>query len=190
MQRINQVTQPQGKAKTLLDAVRQSMGSTPNIFTTFANAPAALEAYLNFNSALGEGKLNPKIREQIAITVAGFNGCDYCASAHTYIGGKSGIDGSELEANIAGRSSNSKTQAALVFAKSLLNTRGRVSNEDLQAVRDAGYDDEEIIEILAHVALNTFTNYFNETALTDIDFPVVTTNRETYPKGVNSSTLA
>ena len=176
MQRIHSVTHPEGKAKTLLDNVRHAMGTTPNIFTTFANAPAALEAYLNFNAALSGGALNPKLREQIAVTVAGFNGCDYCAAAHTFLGGKAGVDEAELQANIAGRSSDSKTQAALSFVRTLMAARGHVRDEELQAVRAAGYNDEELIEILAHVALNTFSNYFNETALTEIDFPAIRTS--------------
>ena len=78
----------EGQAKELLSAVKQAMGSTPNIFTTFANAPAALEGYLNFNQALSKGALNPKLREKIALVTAGANGCDYCASAHTFLGDK------------------------------------------------------------------------------------------------------
>jgi len=173
MQRIKAVTQAEGKAKELLDGVKKAMGSTPNIFTTFANAPAALEGYLNFNTALSGGVLDKKLREQLAVTVAGFNGCNYCASAHVFLGGKAGVDRAELAANSKGHSADGKTQAAINFARALLEQRGKVSDDDLLAVRAAGFSEEEIIEILSHVALNTFTNYFNETALTTIDFPVV-----------------
>jgi len=173
MQRINAVANAEGKAKDLLDGVKKAMGSTPNIFTTFANAPAALEAYLNFNSALSGGVLDKKLREQLAVTVAGFNGCNYCASAHVFLGGKAGVDRAELSANSKGVSADSKTQAAITFARALLEKRGKVSDVDVSAVRTVGFSDEEVIEILAHVALNTFTNYFNETALTTIDFPAV-----------------
>ena len=174
MQRISQLENASGKAQALLDNVNKSLGSTPNFFTTMAQAPAALEAYLGFNAALSKGKLAPQLREQLALTVAGFNGCGYCASAHSFLGSKAGINSSELRENQSGRSSDAKTQAALNFAKALLDRRGRVSDQDLAAVRDAGYDNEQIIEILGHVALNTFSNYFNETAGTQIDFPVVT----------------
>ena len=176
MQRINAVTQAEGKAKELLDSVKQAMGATPNIFTTFANAPAALEAYLNFNTALSGGVLDAKLREQLAVTVAGFNGCNYCASAHVFLGGKAGVDRTELVANSKGQSSDSKTQAAISFARALLEKRGKINDKDLATVRAAGFSEEEIIEILAHVAMNTFTNYFNETALTAIDFPLFETN--------------
>ena len=175
MQRIPSVTNPAGRTKALLDNVRQTMGATPNFFTAFANAPAALESYLGFSKALSGGKLDPKLREQLAVVVAGFNGCDYCASAHTFLGNKTGVDSTELQANLEGHSLDRKTQAALRFAMALMETRGQVSDETLQAIKFAGYTDEEVIEILAHVALNTFSNYFNQTAQTNIDFPVVST---------------
>ena len=173
MKRINPVTNPKGKAKQLLDAVKQAMGATPNIFTTFAHAPLALEAYLNFNTALTMGTLDAKLRETLAVTVARYNGCNYCIAAHVFLGGKAGIDKAELLGNVDGQSGNSEVQAAVDFARALMEKRGKVSNEDVKAVREAGYNDEQIIEILAHVALNTFSNYFNEMAQTDIDFPVV-----------------
>jgi len=173
MQRIKAIKPTEGKAKELLDGVKKAMGATPNIFTTFANAPAALEAYINFNTTLSTGVLDKQLREQLAVTVAGFNGCNYCASAHIFLGGKAGVDKDELVANSKGHSSDSKTQSAISFAHALLIKRGKVSDDDLENVRAAGFSDEEIVEILAHVALNTFTNYFNETALTAIDFPEV-----------------
>lgn len=176
MQRIQAITQPEGKAKQLLDGVKQAMGATPNIFTTFANSAAALEAYLGINNALANGVLEPTLREQLAVTIAGYNGCNYCASAHVFLGGKAGIERDELVANSKGKSADAKTQAAIDFARALLEKRGKISNEDLSAVRAAGFSDEEVIEILAHVAMNTFTNYFNETALTAIDFPVFDVN--------------
>ncbi|PPC91082.1 MAG: peroxidase [Methylobacter sp.] len=176
MQRIQAITQPEGKAKQLLDGVKQAMGATPNIFTTFANSAAALEAYLGINNALANGVLEPTLREQLAVTIAGYNGCNYCASAHVFLGGKAGIEREELIANSKGKSADAKTQAAIDFARALLEKRGKISNEDLSAVRAAGFSDEEVIEILAHVAMNTFTNYFNETALTAIDFPMFDVN--------------
>lgn len=177
MTKLNPIdpNQAQGKAKELLDNVQQAMGATPNIFTTFAHAPAAMEGYLSLNGALSGGKLDGKLRESLAMTVAGFNGCDYCASAHTFLGDKAGIDAAELEANMKGQSSDARTQAALTFATKILETRGHPAQSDLDAVHEAGFSDEEAIEILAHVALNTFTNYFNETFGVEIDFPAVST---------------
>lgn len=172
MQRINPIQQPEGKAAELLDGVRKAMGGTPNLFTTFAQAPAALEAYLGMMNALAKGVLDRRLREQLAVAVAGFNGCNYCASAHVMLGGKAGIDHEELIANSQGRSHDAKTQAAIVFALTLMQRRGKTRDQDLVAIRAAGFSDAEIIEILAHVAMNTFTNYFNETVQTEIDFPL------------------
>ena len=177
MQRIETLTveTANGKAKDLLEGVKQAMGAELNIFGAFANAPAALEAYLNINGALTNGALAPQLREQLALVTAGYNGCDYCASAHTFLGEKAGISKDELANNMSGKASDAKTQAALTFAYNLIEKRGRVSEAEVQAVREAGYSDEEMVEILAHVAMNTFTNYFNEAFKTEIDFPVVNT---------------
>jgi len=179
MQRVKKITidSATGKAKELLEVAKKATGAELNIFTAFANAPAALEGYLGLMGALGKGKLDPKLREQLAVVTAGYNGCNYCASAHTYLGDKAGVAKDELAQNLEGRSSNAKTQAALTFATRLIAQRGHVSDADVQAARIAGFSDEEIIEILAHVAMNTFTNYFNETFKVEVDFPLVSTDR-------------
>lgn len=175
MQSIKKLTisNTQGKAKELLEGAKKAMGKELNIFGAMANSPAALEGLLNFNSALSKGKLNPKLREQLALGIAGQNKCNYCASAHTYIAEQSGVPASECFVNLQAKSSDKKTQAALTFASQIIQKHGSVSEFDLKAIRDAGFSDEELIEILAHVALNTFTNYFNNTFKTEIDFPVV-----------------
>jgi uncharacterized peroxidase-related enzyme len=162
-----------GKAKELLDAVKARLGMTPNMMKTMAQSPAVLEAYLNFSSALGGGKLNARLREQIALISAEVNGCGYCASAHTAIGKMVGLDEDAILAARKGTAADAKTDAALKFARAVIVNRGEVSDADLQAVKDAGFSDGEIGEIVANVALNIFTNYFNEIAKTDIDFPKV-----------------
>ena len=165
----------EGPAKELLNAVQKSMGATPNIFTAFANAPAAMEGYLSFNQALSKGALTPQLREKIALATAGANGCDYCASAHTFLGDKAGIEEDELASALKGQSIDAKDNAALTFAAQIIEGRGRVTDGDVQAVKNAGFSDEEVVEILAHVALNIFTNYFNEAFKTENDFPAVST---------------
>lgn len=162
-----------GKAKDLLDAVKQKMGATPNIFTAFANSPAALEGYLALNNALTGGVLDTKLREKLSLVVAGYNGCGYCASAHNFLGKKAGIPQEELQKNLQGKSSENKDQGALAFAIELLKNRGKISDSTLANIRRLGFSDEEIVEILAHVAMNVFTNYFNEAFQTEIDFPEV-----------------
>lgn len=165
----------EAKTKALLDGVQRALGATPNLMRTLANAPAALEAYLGFNKALAGGGLSGALRESIALTVAGENGCDYCASAHTMLGSLQGLDEAELARNLAGRSADPKVQAALDFAKAVVVKRGWVSDADVQAVRDAGHDDAAITEIVATVTVKIFSNYFNHVAGTEVDFPLVLT---------------
>ncbi len=175
MARIKPNQNPDAKSQELLNGIKEKLGSTPNFFTTLANSSAALGAFLGASGALAGSKLNAALREQIALTVAGANGCDYCASAHTAIGKKQNIAESELTQNLQARSSDGKTQAALTLARRIVETRGRVSDADVQAARTAGYTDGEIVDIVAVVGLNTFTNYFNHVADTENDFPVVKT---------------
>lgn len=175
MSRIEPINYEQstGKAKELLDAVKSKLGMTPNMMKTMAQSPAVLEAYLNFSGALAGGTLSGKIREQIALLSAEENGCGYCASAHTAIGKMVGLDEATILQARQGVSTDAKTDAALVFARALIKNRGQVSDADLQAVKSAGVSEGEIGEIIANVALNIFTNYFNETAQTEIDFPAI-----------------
>lgn len=168
----------QGKSRELLETVGKQMGTVPNIFKGFAHSPAALEFYLSQNKALTRGVLDSKLREQIAVAMAGTNQCDYCASAHTFLGKKAGVSASELAANLDGRSEDEKTGIALRFARTIADTRGHLDDEDLQRVRDAGFSEAEIVEIIAHVGMNLFTNYFNNVAHTEVDFPRVDTLRE------------
>jgi uncharacterized peroxidase-related enzyme len=162
-------------SQPLLNAVNKQFGMVPNIFKTLAHSPASLQFALNQNAALSTGALSKTLREQIALVTAGRNRCDYCASAHTAIGGGAGLAANEMTDNLAGRASDVKVEAALSFAASVVDSRGQITDAELTVIRAAGYSDGEIIEILAHVTMNTFTNYFNHIAGTTIDFPIVTT---------------
>lgn len=166
-------TEATGKVKDLLDGVQATLGVTPNLMRTMANSPAALEAYLGFNTALARGRLGAKLREQIALAVAEANGCEYCLSAHSAIGKKVGLLEGDLLTSRQWMSPDPKVDAALKFAQAIVSRRGQVTDEDLRRVRNAGYGDAEIAEIIAHVALNVFTNYFNLVAETTVDFPRV-----------------
>lgn len=177
MTRITPTKTPEGKSVELLGAVKQQLGSTPNMFTTIAKSPASLEGYLNLSAALSGGRLPAQLREQIALTVAGANGCDYCASAHTFLGERLGVD--ESEENLRGKSSDPKIAAALQFAKAVVVNRGRVSDAEFGEVRAAGFSEEEVIEIVSHVALNTLTNYMNEVIKTEVDFPTLVSTTST-----------
>jgi len=175
MARINPLsieTAPPASAE-ILSQVKAKIGMVPNLFGTIAHSPAALGAYLAFSEAIGESSISPALREQIALTTAGSNSCDYCASAHTLMGKGAGVDSDELTRNLSGDSSDPKTQAALTFAAAIVNKQGWADDTDLAAVRSAGFTQEEIVEIIAVVSINIFTNYFNHIAEVDIDFPVV-----------------
>lgn len=162
-----------GKAKQLLDAVQSKLGITPNLTRVLAHAPAALEAYLNLSGALASGALNPKIREQIALSVAENNACGYCLSAHTFIGGKVGLTESEITDARRSTASNTKTNAILKLSSDVITRRGEVTDAELESARTAGLTDADIVETVANVALNIFTNYLNHVAQTVIDFPEI-----------------
>jgi len=165
-------------SQALLQAVKKQLGVVPNLFRLVSNSAAALEGYLGLSGALGKGKLPAQTRERIALAVAEINGCDYCLSAHTYLGKNlAHLDDAEMTANRSGASNDPMADAAVRFASKVVRERGHVSDEDVRAVKMAGYDDAQIIEIVQHVALNTWTNYINLVAETEIDFPVVTARK-------------
>ena len=159
-------------SRPFLESVKKLLGSVPNLFRMVGNSTAALEGYLGLNGALAKGKLDIKTRERIALAVAEINGCDYCLAAHTYLGKNlAKLDDAEIAANRDGGSKDAKAGAAVLFAVKVATAKGHVADSDLQAVKTAGYSNAEIIEIVAHVAVNTLTNYINNVAQTTIDFP-------------------
>ena len=159
-------------ARPLLEAVKKQLGVVPNLFRTVAHSPAALEGYLGLSAALGKGALPAATRERVALAVAQINGCGYCLAAHSYLGKNlAKLDDAEIAANRRGGSRDAKADAAVRFAAAVTQQRGHVDDAALRAVRAAGYDDAQIVEIVMHVALNTWTNYLNEVAHTEIDFP-------------------
>jgi uncharacterized peroxidase-related enzyme len=159
-------------SQPLLEAVKKQLGVTPNMFRLISNSPAALEAYLGLSGGLAKGVLPAQTRERIALAIAEFNGCGYCLAAHSYLGKNlAKLDDAEIAANRGGGSNDAKADAAVRFAVKVARERGHVAAEDFEAVRRAGYDDAQIVEIVLHVALNTWTNYLNEVGKTEIDFP-------------------
>ncbi|MFA6266444.1 MAG: carboxymuconolactone decarboxylase family protein [Pseudolabrys sp.] len=158
-------------AKVLLDAVQKKLGVTPNMMRVMAANPSVLGAYLGFAGALGGGTLGAKLHEQIALAVAQANGCDYCLAAHSLIGKGAGLDAEQIATARVGTPSDPRTAAVLTLARRLVQTRGRATASDIAQARAASISDAEILEVIAAVALNVFTNYLNLTADTDIDFP-------------------
>jgi uncharacterized peroxidase-related enzyme len=175
MTRIRPITQNTADAGTaeLLNSVKKKMGSVPNLIATMANSPAVAKAYLGFSQTLSSGVLPPRLREQIALVVGETNGCGYCVAAHTALGKGAGLTEQETRDARRGTSSVEKERIALDFARKLVQDRGVVADADLERVRQAGFTDGEIGEIVANVALNLFTNYFNHVAGTEVDFPAV-----------------
>lgn len=155
-----------GRARDLLAAVKAKMGAVPNLTRVMAHAPAVLEGYLGLSGALAGGVLPPQVREQLALGVGEANGCDYCVSAHTFLGKKAG-----LTADAVTDARRGEGHPLVAFARTVLEARGRVADDDVDALRADGHTDAEIVEAVGHVALNVFTNFLNNVARTPIDFP-------------------
>ena len=170
IQPVNKDTADTATAE-LLGTVEKKLGTVPNIIATMANSAAVAKAYLGFSQSLSTGSLSARLREQIALVVGETNGCGYCLAAHTALGKRAGL--TEVETCDARRaeSSDGKERAALEFARRIVSDRGHLTDDDVSQVRQAGYTDGEVAEIVANVALNIFTNYFNHVAETEVDFP-------------------
>jgi uncharacterized peroxidase-related enzyme len=170
-------TSPEG-SRASLNAVAKSLGSVPNLFRVVGLSPAALKGYLGLSGAVAASSLDAKTQERLALAVAETNGCDYCLSAHTYLGRNvAKLDDAEITANRNGTSNDIKAAAAVRFARQVVEARGHVTDAQVVAVKAAGFDDAAVVEIVLTVALNTFTNYINEVAKTEIDFPRVAARR-------------
>lgn len=174
MTRINIQSQyAPAASQPLLDQIQQAFGATPNMFKGVANSPAALQSMWAAFGALGQGALGAKLGEQIAVAIANLNRCEYCLAAHTALGQKAGVSSTDMVAAQRGESSDPKTAAALAFALKVVEQRAQVDAADVQRLRDNGFGDEQIVEIIAHVALNLFTNYINVALEIPVDFPNV-----------------
>lgn len=176
MSRITTIEQANASAeqKALLDAIQGQLGMVPNFLKIFANSPAALRAFLGLHGIANEGVLNAQTRERIALALAQQNACEYCLSAHTAIGRKAGLTGTEIAANRAGTSEDAKAAIAVKLARSLAEQNGDVTTAELVEARAAGYSDAEIVEIITHVGMNVLTNILGKASRVEIDFPRVT----------------
>lgn len=179
MTRINLVDRAgaSGPRKEMLDQIHAAFGVTPNMFRAVANSPAALKSMWGAFGALGSGALGAMLGEQIAVAIADRNACNYCLAAHTALGRKAGATAEEMTAAQSGRSSDPRTAAALGFVLKVVENRAQASDDDVAALRKAGFDDEQIVEIMAHIALNLFTNYVNVALDVPVDFPAVKLTR-------------
>lgn len=174
MSRVNIETQNLPAAsQPLLTQIQQAFGATPNMFKAVANSPAALQSMWAAFGALGKATLDPKLGEQIAVAIANSNRCEYCLSAHTVLGQKAGASSAEMSAAQVGQSDDPRTAVALAFALKVVQQRAQISDADVSGLREAGFGDEQIVEIMAHIALNLFTNYINVALDVPVDFPKV-----------------
>ncbi len=175
MSRINLVTTDHAneEQQALFQAIHSQLGMVPNFLKVFANSPAALRAFLGLHGIANEGSLDPQTRERIALALAEQNACEYCVSAHSAIGRKAGLSADEIEANRTGTSHDAKAATAVKFARSLAEHSGEVSTAELLEMRNAGYDDSQLVEIITHVGMNILTNILGKASRVEIDFPKV-----------------
>jgi uncharacterized peroxidase-related enzyme len=160
-------------SQELLKQIHAAFGATPNMFKAVSNSPTALKSMWGSFGALGAGTLGAKLSEQIAVAIANRNHCEYCLAAHTVLGKNAGATAGEMIDAQLGKSSDTRTQAALTFALKVVEQRARVSQADVDALRGTGFADEQIVEVMAHIALNIFTNYVNLAFNVPVDFPKV-----------------
>jgi uncharacterized peroxidase-related enzyme len=175
MQRIKNLEEENAntKSKNLMGEFEKHWGMVPNMVKAMANSSATLESYLRFYESLGQGVLPTKMKEQIALTVAEANGCSYCVSAHCALGKGAGMSEDEIRDGRSGQSPDKKTHAVLHFTQLVIDSRGAVPSEEIERLRDVGFNDEEITEVVANIVFTFFSNYFNNVAGTVVDFPVV-----------------
>lgn len=157
----------------LLEAIKQQLGMVPNFLRIFANSPEALKAFLGLHHIASHGSLDAATRERIAVALAQQNECEYCLSAHSAIGRKAGLNSDEILANREGNSQDAKAAVAVKFARSLVEHTGEVTTGELQAMRNAGFSESDIVEVITHVGMNVLTNILGKASRVDIDFPKV-----------------
>lgn len=173
MQRIKSIRpeEAKGKAKEQFDAIQKKLGTIPNIFKAMAQSPTGLDFYLAGSQTLSNGTLDGQLREQISLVVSQINGCNYCLAAHSAIGKSLGLSDETIQDARLAQSPDTKTQAILTFAQLLLKQHGKISDQSFEQLRNAGVTDAEIGEIIANVAFNVFTTFFNISMQTQVDFP-------------------
>lgn len=179
MARITQISDTDAgpEAAALFTAIRGKVGMVPNLYRVAANQPKVLAALLGLNETLANGGFDARTREAIALAVAGANACDYCASAHSAISAGLKVAPEAISRHLAGSSDDPHIAAILRLATAIIAAKGLVGDAELAAARAAGLTEADIVETVANVAANMFTNYLNHVAATDIDFPPVSAGK-------------
>jgi uncharacterized peroxidase-related enzyme len=153
--------------------VHRNLGRVPNMYQVMANSPAVLNAYVAFQGALAGGMLNRQMAERIALATAEKNGCAYCLSAHDFFGRKIGLTSEDIADARSLQSNDKKVHEVLTFVRKMLEMPHVLTQDDLTTLRKVGFSDAEVLEIIAHVVRNLFTNYVNIIAGTTVDWPTI-----------------
>lgn len=177
MARVTQINDERANPVTLalFRKIRDMLGFVPNLYRAAASQPAVLSALLNLESELSRGNFDPRTRKAIGLAISAANRSDYCVSAFAAISKDLMVDDTEIAERLEGKSDNTRLQAKLSFALVVLEKYGRISDEDIDAAHKAGLSDGDIMEIVGNVVESIFTNYINNVAQPEIDFPVVRT---------------
>ena len=173
MQRIPSLDpqQASGRIRELLDMAEQKFGVIPNVAKVMANSPVVLDSFLALTAAMESARIGAKLHHQVKLATSETNVCEYCTSILCAIGSSAGLTAADLVEGRLAKAQDPRTNAALMFAHAVLETKGKVKDDDLRAVRQAGFSDAEIVEIVASVVVGCFTNFLNNVADTELDIP-------------------
>ncbi|MGO7162588.1 carboxymuconolactone decarboxylase family protein [Rhizobium johnstonii] len=162
------------ESKQTLDTFTRNIGFTPNMMAAFAQSPIAFNAWATLLVSLSKA-LDVKTRDSIGLAVSEVNGCNYCLTVHSFTAEHMAkLLADDIILARKGHATDPKRDAAVQFARKVVETRGQVSDADLKEVQDVGYTDANIIEIIALVAMYSLTNFFNNVFDPEKDFPFVT----------------
>lgn len=161
----------EGKVAAIYGQVKSRMGMVPNLFKGLANSPQALEAYLELDRLIGDGSLTPVEQQLVRMVASVHNGCTYCVAAHTLGLKGAGMSDEDILEVRRGQSEDPKLQALITFTQETLATKGFVSDDDLAAIRAAGYKDANIADLMVVIAQKALSNYFNHIHDTVLDLP-------------------
>ena len=161
-------------SRVMLRTAEARFGRVPNMALLLSVSPAALQGYLALLNALDGGALDAQTAQRIALAVAEAGGCSYCLSLHTHRArNRIGLDDAEITANRNGASNDPQAEVAVRFASKLVRMQGAIGDDDLGALKAAGYGDAEIIEIVLHAGLNMLAGTINKVCEPDVDFPLI-----------------
>ena len=177
MSRLASITENEaaGKAAQLFSAIKGSMGKVPNAYLTIGgNSPEVLGQMLQLNATLHKGSLSARELEAINLAISEESGCDYCLAAHTLMAKKAGYsDEQAKELREARFSEDARINALVQFVQYVVSSRGTVPAEHVEAFRQAGFTDRQVVETLGAVSAILFTNMVNRVNDTVVDFPKV-----------------